>query len=170
MRGNYLLLIIAALLFLLSLACGGKSEIAGEIVPIEDVCSIEQSKPVAIEGYIEPKTMRCERVSNKKRSGMAGCNFRIYENADQSGASVSVYISATDWLRAKNNRIDKPETYAGDLQFRDRYGNPLPKKSLQIYDNDGNLIPPGSKIRVHSSLPNPDRCEFRPVERIEKIS
>jgi hypothetical protein len=170
MRGNYLLLFIVLLLFALSAACGGKSELTGEVVPIEDVCSIDRTKPVAVEGYIEPKTMRCERAANKKGSGMAGCTFRMYEDAGQMGASLLVYISASNWLSAKNNRIEKPESYTGDLQFYDGKGKPLPKKDLRIYDNDGNLIPPASKIRVYSLLSNSDKCEFRPVERIERIS
>jgi hypothetical protein len=150
-------------------ACGGKSNAIGEVVPIERVCAYQKAQPVAVEGFLAPNTMRCETASGKRASNAAGCTFTIYANSNQTGASLPVFIPASGWYGGKNNRVVNPSSYSGDLQFNDRDGNPLPKKEPEIYDNDGNLIPPGSKIRVYSKLPNSDRCEFRLAERIERV-
>lgn len=150
-------------------ACGGKSNATGEVVPIERVCAYQKAQPVAIEGFLAPNTMRCEKVSGKRTSNIAGCTFTVYARSDQTGAGIPVYISASGWYGGKNNRIVNPSGYPGDMQFNDGNGNPLPNKEPEIYDNDGNLIPPGSKIRVYSKLPNSDKCEFRLAERIERV-
>jgi len=47
---------------------------------------------------------------------------------------------------------------------------PARMEDLQIYDNDGNPIPPGSKIRVFGELPKSDRCEFGFAKRIDRLS
>lgn len=172
MKSNHLLKTIILLSVISLIAgCGGKSDVTGEVVPIGEVCSYQQTKTVAVEGYLAPKTMRCKKISSKKTSVYLGCVMTLYASADQTGANMPVYIPATNnWLNAVNNRIKNPDDYTEDLQFYDRDGKPLPKKELQIYDNDGNLIPTGSRIRIYSSLPNTERCEFRRAERIEKIS
>jgi hypothetical protein len=150
-------------------ACGGKSSATGEIVPIERVCAYQKAQTVAVEGFLAPNTMQCETARGKRTSSISGCTFNVYANSDKSGASIPVFISASGWYGGKNNRIVNPSNYPGDLQFTDKSGNPLPKKEPEIYDNDGNLIPSGSKIRVYSKLPNSDRCEFRLAERIERV-
>jgi hypothetical protein len=150
-------------------ACGGKSDITGEVVPIERVCNYQKAQPVAVEGFLAANTMRCETVRGKRTSSISGCTFTVYANSNQTGASIPVFISTTGWYSAKNNRIVNPSNYSGDLQFSDRNGNPLPKKQLEIYDNDGNPIPAGSRIRIYSKLPNSDKCEFRLAERIERV-
>jgi hypothetical protein len=154
---------------LFATACGGKSNATGEIVPIERVCAYQKAQTVAVEGFLAPNTMRCETVRGKRTSSISGCTFTVYANSDKTGASIPVYISADGWYGGKNNRIVNPSSYPGDMQFTDRNGNPLPKKEPEIYDNDGNLIPAGSKIRVYSKLPNSDKCEFRLAERIERV-
>lgn len=154
---------------LFAAACSGKSSVTAEIVPIERVCSFEKAQPVAVEGFLAANTMQCETVRGKRTSSISGCTFNVYANSNQTGASIPVFISTSGWYGGKNNRIVNPSSYPGDLQFSDKNGNPLPKKELEIYDNDGNLIPVGSKIRVYSKLPNSDRCEFRLAERIERV-
>lgn len=151
------------------MGCGGKSDIAGEVVPLGQVCSFEKAKPVAVEGFLATNTMRCERASRKKSAGIVGCTFDVYENSDRTGAKIPVYILKTGWFGGKNNRVENPEDYNGEVVFRDKYGTPLPKKELKIYDNNGNPIPAASKIRVYGTLPNADRCEFSLAQRIEKI-
>jgi hypothetical protein len=167
MKSNILLKFSITLTALLVAAgCGGKSNITGEVVPIERVCAYEKKKPVAVEGYLAANTMRCKKT---KKGGILGCTMIMYPNTDQTGAGVPVYVMTTDWLVAKNNRIEDPESYSGNLIIRDRDGNSLPKKDLQIYDNDGNLIPANSKIRVHSQLPNSDICEISLAQRIDRV-
>ena len=155
---------------LLFAGCGDKSSMTGEVVPLEWICNYEKAKLVAVEGYLAPNTMRCERAPNKKTSGITGCTFLLYANADQSGARIPVYILTASWMSARNNRIEDPASYTGDVTILDGKGNPLPKKDLQIYDNEGNLIPSDGKIRIYGELPNSDKCEFRSVERIDRIS
>ena len=164
-NNNLLKISIALAALLLAANCGGKSNLTGEVVSIERICAYEKKKPVAVEGYLATNTMHCKK---SKKGAVLGCAFAMYPNADGTGASVPVYIMTTDWLAAKNNRIEDPESYSGTLIVRDRDGNPLPKKDLQIYDNDGNLIPPRSKIRVYSQLPNSDICEISLAQRIER--
>jgi hypothetical protein len=166
MTNNNLLkisVLLAALL--LAAGCGGKSDVTGEVVPIERVCAYEKKKPVAVEGYLAANTMRCKKT---KKGGILGCSFLLYSNDDETGASISVNMMTTDWLAAKHNRIEDPESYTGNIIVRDRDGNPLPKRDLRVYDNDGNLIPPNSKIRVYSQLPNSDICEISLAQRIER--
>jgi hypothetical protein len=153
-------------------ACGGgKSDITGEVIPIERVCNYKRAEPVAVEGFLAPETMRCERASNRKASGITGCTFDVYAESDRKGAKIPVFISTGGgWFGGKYNRIIDPAGYTGNMQFSDGRGNPLPKKDLQIYDNDGNLIASGSKIRVYSRLPNSESCEFRLAERIEQVT
>jgi hypothetical protein len=154
----------------LAAACGGKSNASGEVVPIERVCAYRKAQPVAVEGYLAPQTMRCEKVSGKRTGSITGCTFTVYARPDQTGAGIPVFISASGWYGGKNNRIVNPSGYASEMQFGDRDGaNPLPKNEPEIYDNDGNLIPPGSRIRIYSKLPNSDKCEFRLAERIERV-
>lgn len=168
---NYLIPVIIAFIFTCLLSgCGGKSDVSGEIVEIERVCRVEKTKPVAVEGYLSPKTARCERASRKKNAGIIGCSFDVYADSDQTGAKIPVYILTSGWLSGKNNRLEGAEDYAGDFVFRDKNGNPLPKKELKFYDNDGNLIPSGSKVRIYGTLPNAERCEISLAERIEKVS
>jgi hypothetical protein len=154
---------------LFAAACGGKSGVTGEVVPIERICAYQKAQTVAVEGFLAPGTMQCETVRGKRTSSISGCTFTVYANSDKSGASIPVFISASGWYGGKNNRIVNPSNYPGDLQFTDKNGNPPPKTEPEIYDNDGNLIPAGSKIRVYSKLPNSDRCEFRLAERIERV-
>ncbi|HEX8249331.1 MAG TPA: hypothetical protein VF599_14230 [Pyrinomonadaceae bacterium] len=154
---------------LFATACGGKSNATGEVVPLERVCAYQKAQTVAVEGFLAPNTMRCEKARGKRTSSISGCTFTVYANSDKTGASIPVFISADGWYSGKNNRIVNPSNYPGDMQFTDRNGKPLPKKELEIYDNDGNLIPSGSKIRVYSKLPNSDKCEFRLAERIERV-
>lgn len=157
------------LLAALFAACGGKSNVTGEVVPIESVCHYQKAQPVAVEGFLAANTMQCETVRGKRTSSISGCTFTVYADNNRTGASIPVFISTGSWYSPKNNRIVNPSSYPGDLQFNDRNGNPLPKKELEIYDNDGNLIPAGSKLRIYSKLPNSDRCEFRLAERIERV-
>lgn len=162
---------IGFLLFaaLFATACGGKSNATGEVVPIERVCAYQKAQTVAVEGFLAPNTMQCETARGKRTSSISGCTFTVYANSDETGASIPVYISADGWYSGKNNRIVNPSNYPGDMQFTDKNGNPPPKKGPEIYDNDGNLIPAGNKIRVYSKLPNSDECEFRLAERIERV-
>ena len=157
-------IILAALL--LAAGCGGKSDDTGEVVPIERVCAYEKWKTVAVEGYLAADTMRCK---TGKKGGVLGCTMMMYANSNQTGAGFPVYIMTTSWLDKKHNRIEDPESYTG-LTSRDGVGNPLPKESLQIYDNDENLIPANSKIRVYGQLPKANRCEFGLVGRIDRVS
>lgn len=156
---------LAALLFAAS--CGGKSSVTGEVVPIERVCAYEKWKDVAVEGYLATNTMRCEKG---KKGAILGCAFLMYSNANRTGASLPIYIMTTGALDGKNNRIENPQQYASDLLKRDGDGKPLPKNDLRIYDNDENLIPPDSKIRVYGTLPKADCCEFGLANRIDRVS
>jgi hypothetical protein len=99
----------------------------GEVVPIERVCSYEKWNPVAVEGYLAANTMRCKKG---KKDGILGCTFMMYPNKERIGASLSVHIMTSDWLDGKNNRIETPGSYTGNLTIRDSQGNPLPKKDL----------------------------------------
>jgi hypothetical protein len=166
MSNNLLKTSITLAALLLAAGCGGKSNMTGEVVPIERVCAYEKKKPVAVEGYLAANTMRCKKT---KKGGILGCSFMLYSNDERTGASIPVNIMTTDWLAAKHNRIEDPESYTGNLTVGDRDGNPLPKKELQVYDNDGNLIPPNSKIRVYSQLPNSDICEISLAQRIDRV-
>ena len=140
---------------LLVQSCGGKSNATGEVVPIDRVCNYEKWKTVAVEGYLAPLSMVCERASKKKTSGIAWCFFKVYSDANLTGPNISVQIPTTDPLNARNNSMENPPERAEDLR---------------IYDNDGNTIPPGSKVRVFGELPKSDRCEFGFAKRIDRIS
>jgi hypothetical protein len=152
---------------LLAAGCGGRSNVTGEVVPIERVCAYEKWKDVAVEGYLAANTMKCNKG---KKGAILGCAFLMYPNADRTGTGFPVYIMTAGWLDGKNNRIENPQQYTSDLITRDGQGNPLPKNNLLIYDNDGNLIPPDSKIRVFGTLPKADRCEFGLANRIDRVS
>ena len=145
---------VLVLLLLLVTGCGGPSTDTGEVVPISQVCSYEKWKTVAVEGYLSPDIMHCERAS-KGRRGIIWCTFRVYQTPDYAGASLSVQIPITSWLNGKNNHMEEP-------------GNT--GKNVQIYDNNGNLIPTGSKVRVFGELPKSDFCEFGLAKRIDRIS
>lgn len=149
---NVLVLFFA---ILLSAACGGKSNATGEVVPIDNICAYEKWKTVAVEGYLAPQSMVCEKVSRKRTSGVAWCFFKVYADPKLTGASISVQIPTTNALNARNNSMESPPERAEDLR---------------IYDNDGNPIPPGSKIRVFGELPKSDICEFGLAKRIDRIS
>ena len=136
-------------------ACGGKSNVTGEVVPMDKVCAYEKWKTVAVEGYLAPLSMVCERSSRKKTSGIAWCFFKVYADPALTGPNISIQIPTTDPLNAKNNSMEPPPARAEDLR---------------IYDNDGNAIPPGSKIRVFGELPKSERCEFGFAKRIDRIS
>jgi hypothetical protein len=142
-------------LVLVFAGCGGKSNATGEVVPIERVCAYEKWKTVAVEGYLAPLSMVCERASRKKTSGIAWCFFKVYADPALTGPNLSIQIPTTDPLNAKNNSMENPPERAEDLR---------------IYDNDGNAIPLGSKIRVFGELPKSERCEFGFAKRIDRIS
>ena len=147
------LVFLAAIMFLAS--CGGKSNVTAEVVPMDKVCVQEKWKTVAVEGYLAPDTMACERASRKRRSGVVWCSFKVYSDKNLNGANISVEIPITGWINGRNNRMDGPPSRGEDLR---------------IYDNDGNPIPSGSRIRVFGELPKSDRCEFGLVERIDRVS
>ena len=136
-------------------ACGGKSNATGELVPIDRVCSYEKWKTVAVEGYLAPQSMVCEKGSRKKTSGIAWCFFKVYADPNFVGPSISVQIPTIDALTARNNSMDAP---------------PARMEDLRIYDNDGNPLPANSKIRVFGELPKSDKCEFGFAKRIDRIS
>ena len=152
MKRRKALLLSAALVFA---CCGGKSNATGEVVPMDKVCGYEKWKTVAVEGYLAPLSMVCEKASRKKTSGIAWCFFKVYADPGLTGPSISVQIPTIDPLNAKNNSMENPPERAEDLR---------------IYDNDGNAIPPGSKIRVFGELPKSERCEFGFAKRIDRIS
>jgi len=145
------LLICTAIFFA---SCGGKSDATGEVMPIEKVCGYEKWKTVAVEGYLAPNTMSCEKASRKSTSSIVWCFFKVYADKNLSGANISVQIPITSWTSAKNNQLENPPSRAEDLK---------------IYDNDGNLIPPGNKIRVYGELPKSEKCEFGLVKRIDRL-
>lgn len=147
--------LILSVVALLLTGCGGKSNATGEVVPIDKVCAYEKWKTVAVEGYLAPLSMVCEKASRKKTSGIAWCFFKVYANPQLSGPYISVQIPTTDALNAKNNQMETPSERPEDLR---------------IYDNDANPIPPGSKIRVFGELPKSERCEFGFAKRIDRIS
>ena len=153
MKVRNVLVLFSAIL--LSSACGGKSDSTGEVVPIEKVCAYEKWKTVAVEGYLAPQSMVCEKASRKRTSGVAWCFFKVYADPKLTGANISVQIPTTNALNARNNSMENPPARAEDLR---------------IYDNDGNPIPPGSKIRVFGELPKSDICEFGFAKRIDRIS
>jgi hypothetical protein len=140
---------------LLFASCGGKSNATGEIVPIDKVCAYEKWKTVAVEGYLAPLSMVCEKASRKKTSGIAWCFFKVYTDPALTGPNISVQIPTTDPLNAKNNHMEHPPERVEDLR---------------IYDNDGNAIPLGTKIRFFGELPKSERCEFGFAKRIDRIS
>jgi len=148
-------LLILFLAVLLLPACGGRSNATGEVVPMDKVCAYEKWKTVAVEGYLAPLSMTCERASRKKTSGIAWCFFKVYGDPNLTGPNISVQIPTIDALSAKNNSMEEPPARAEDLR---------------IYDNDGNLIPAGSKIRVFGELPKSERCEFGFAKRIDRVS
>jgi hypothetical protein len=149
---NALVLVCEALMLA---GCGGKSNATGEVIPMDKICSYEKWKTVAVEGYLAPLSMVCEKASRKKTSGIAWCFFKVYANADLTGPNISIQIPTTDSLSANNNHMEPPPERVEDLR---------------IYDNDGNPIPVGSKIRVFGELPKSDRCEFGFAKRIDLIS
>ena len=153
MKARNLFVLLSAVLLLP--ACGGKSDATGEVVPIERVCAYEKWKTVAVEGYLAPLTMVCEKRSSKRTSGVAWCFFKVYADPKLEGPSISVQIPTANALNARNNSMDAPPERAEDLR---------------IYDNDGNQIPAGSKIRVFGELPKSERCEFGFAKRIDRIS
>ena len=153
MKVQKLLVLFIAVLFFA--ACGGKSNATGEVVPMDKVCAYEKWKTVAVEGYLAPLSMVCERSSRKKTSGIAWCFFKVYADRGLTGPSISVQIPTIDPLNAKNNSMEHPSERPEDLQ---------------IYDNDGNAITPGSKIRVFGELPKSESCEFGFAKRIDRIS
>lgn len=153
MKTRGLLFLLSALLLLYG--CGGKSNATGEVVPMDKVCGYEKWKTVAVEGYLAPLSMVCERASRKKTSGIAWCFFKVYSDPGLNGPSISVQIPTTDPLNAKNNHMEDP---------------PARPEDLRIYDNDGNAIPLGTKIRVFGELPKSERCEFGFAKRIDRIS
>jgi hypothetical protein len=140
---------------LVCVGCGGKSNVTGEVVPMDKVCGYEKWKAVAVEGYLAPLSMVCEKASRKKTSGIAWCFFKVYADPGLSGPNISVQIPTTDPLNAKNNHMEDP---------------PARPEDLRIYDNDANPIPAGSKIRVFGELPKSERCEFGFAKRIDRIS
>lgn len=155
---------------LLLAACGGKSNVSGEVVPIKEICSYPKAKIVAVEGFLELTSMRCKKTSRKKSSGILGCSFTVYADENSRDVGLPVFIYTSSWLDGKNNRIDEPDAFTGkDIVFRDKNGNPLPKKTLNIYDNDGNLIPINSKIRIYGELQHSETCQIGMAKRIEKI-
>ncbi len=141
--------------FICFTGCGGKSDATGEVIPLEKVCAYEKWKTVAIEGYLSPQTMVCERVGRKKTGQMTWCDFRVYAKQDLTGASITVRIPTTNMLNAKNNSMEQP---------------PSRMEDLRIYDNDGNPIPLRSKIRVYGELPKSDICEFGLIKRLDRFS
>jgi hypothetical protein len=148
-----LFVFLAAIMFLTS--CGGRSNVTADVVPMEYVCAYEKWKTVAVEGYLAPDTMVCERATRKKRSGVVWCAFKVYADQNLTGASISVEIPFAGWINGRNNRMDGPPSRTEDLR---------------IYDNDGQLIPSGSKIRVFGELPKSSNCEFGLVDRIDRVS
>ena len=149
-----LLVPLAAIMLLAS--CGGRSNVTAEVVSIDKVCAYEKWKTVAVEGYLAPETMICKRASGgKRRSGVVWCSFKVYANQNFSGPNIAVEIPISGWFSGKNNRM---------------YGPPSRAENLQIYDNDGNPIPAGSRIRVFGSLPKSTICEFGLVDRIDRVS
>lgn len=136
-------------------SCGGKSNVTGEVVPLDKVCGYEKWKTVAVEGYLAPLSMVCEKTSRKKTSGFSWCFFKIYPHPDLTGPNITVQIPTTNALNARNNSMESPPERVEDLR---------------IYDNDGNAIPAGSKIRVFGELPKSERCEFGLAKRIDRIS
>jgi|GEM_PF-1895001 len=147
--------LVALSILLLFSACGGKSNATGEVVPIDRVCNYEKWKTVAVEGYLAPLSMVCEKASKMKTSGIAWCFFKVHSDANLAGPSISVQIPTTDPLNARNNSMENP---------------PARVEDLRIYDNDGNPIPTGSKIRVFGELPKSEKCEFGFAKRIDRIS
>jgi hypothetical protein len=148
-----ILFLVAAIMSLAS--CGGKSDVTAEVIPLDKVCAYEKWKTVAVEGYLAPNTIVCERASQKKRSGVVWCAFKVYAVQNLTGPSLSVEIPIAGWISGRNNRMDGPPSRVEDLR---------------IYDNDGNPIPKGSRIRVFGELPKSDRCEFGLVDRIDRVS
>lgn len=149
---NALVLLCAAMVFA---SCGGKSNVTGEVISLDKVCGYEKWKTVAIEGYLAPLSMVCEKTSRRKTSGISWCFFKVYANPDLTGPSISVQIPTTNPLNAKNNSMESPPERVEDLH---------------IYDNDAKEIPAGSKIRVFGELPKSERCEFGFAKRIDRIS
>jgi len=149
---NLLILMTAILVFA---SCGGKSNATGEVVPMDKVCAYEKWKTVAVEGYLAPETMVCERASGKKTGGVVWCSFKVYANPNLTGASIAVEIPISGWINGRRNRMDGP---------------PSRPENLQVYDNDGNQIPASSKIRVFGELPKSSICEFGLVKRIDRVA
>lgn len=145
-----LLISLTAVLFLAS--CGGRSHVTAEVVPLDKVCAYEKWKTVAVEGYLAPQTMSCERG---RKGSVLWCSFRVYANPSRTGINISFQIPIAGLINGKNNRMDDPPSRAEDLR---------------IYDNDGNLIPPESKVRVYGSLPKSSVCEFGLIDRIDRVS
>jgi len=156
MKNNLAKIIVLSLTALISANCGGKSDVTGEVMPIDEVCRYEKWKTVAVEGYLAPKTMVCEKSKGKRaRGAITGCAFTVYANSDETGASVPVKILTTDRLSGNNNRMDDPPSRLEDLK---------------IYDNDGNPISLSGKIRVFGELPKAERFDLGSARRIERVS
>jgi hypothetical protein len=142
-------------ILLLSTGCSSRSSVTGDVVPISQVCTYEKWKTVAVEGYLAPDSIRCERVGNKRRRGIVWCALRVYQTPDHIGASLSVQIPIAGWLNGYQNHMDDPDDSGNDLR---------------IYDNEGNVIPVAGKIRVFGQLPKSDKCEFGLATRIDRVS
>jgi len=134
--------------------CGGRSDAAGEVVPIDRICAYEKWKTVAVEGYLASIPTACKRGKNRRgrELGILWCHFNVYAERTLTGPSLSVEIPTMTWYGARNNTVE----------------NPL--GLMRLYDNDANPTPPGSRIRVFGTLPKSDRCQFGLVERIDRIS
>jgi hypothetical protein len=145
-----LLIPVIAVLFFAS--CGGPTHVTAEVVPMDKVCGYEKWKTVAVEGYLAPESMTCERG---RKGGVLWCSFRIYANTTLTGTNISVQIPIASLINGKNNRMDDPPSRAEDLH---------------IYDNEGQRIPSESKIRVYGTLPRSSVCEFGLVDRIDRVS
>jgi hypothetical protein len=148
-----ILVLLLAIPFLMS--CGGRSNATGEVIPIDKICEYEKWKTVAVEGYLAPKTMICEKASGGRRRGVVWCSFRVYGQQNLTGPSISVEVPIASSINGKNNSMEGPPTRVEDLR---------------IYDNEGQLIPPGSRVRVFGELPKSSICEFGLVDRIDRIS
>jgi hypothetical protein len=137
-----------------SAACGGPSNVTGEVVPIAKICGYEKWKTVAVEGYLAPASIDCERASRKRTAGIVWCTFNVYAEQSLAGPTVKVTIGTDKWMSRRHNLLDLGER----------------SEPMKIYDNEGNEIPAGSKMRFFGTLPKADRCELGLVPRIDRVS
>ena len=128
--------------------CDGKSDATGELVPFDKVCAYEKWKDVAFEGYFGIRRVSCRGMKSQKsgRTLTQECSVAMYAAPGETGSPISVWIEGIDGDKKFNKIAPPPANYRAD--------------DFKVYDNEQQLIPLGSRVRVTGSLRKTDACEL----------